>query len=97
MDEMQKCNPKPITIKTESKHNIPAQSTRLIHATITVSKYHPTIWTIQTLPQFDERAMYSSQHNNPERQESPHQNSQHHYFPYKITRNINGGITNFET
>ena len=30
-DEMQKGNPKPITSKTESKHTIPAQSTRSIH------------------------------------------------------------------
>ena len=55
-DEMQKCNPKPITIKTEEKHTIPAQATRIIHASITVSIDHPITGTVQPLPQFDENA-----------------------------------------
>ena len=55
-DEMQKCNPKPITIKTEGKHTIPAQSTRIINASIHVSNDHPETGTIQALPQFDECA-----------------------------------------
>ena len=55
-DEMQKCNPKPIFIKTESKHTIPARSTRLIHASIPVSNEHPIIGTLQLLPTFDECA-----------------------------------------
>ena len=55
-DEMQKCNPKPITIKTEEKHTIPAQATRTIHASITVSNDHPITGTIQALLQFDENA-----------------------------------------
>ena len=53
---MQKCNPEPITIKTEEKHTIPAQATRIIHASITVSNDHPITGTIQPLPQFDENA-----------------------------------------
>ena len=53
-DEMQ--NPKPITIETESKHTIPARSTRVIHASIFVSNYHPITGTVQPLPQFDECA-----------------------------------------
>ena len=55
-DERQKCNPKPITIKTEAKHTIPAHSTRIIYATILVSTEHPITGTIQPLPQFDECA-----------------------------------------
>ena len=55
-DERQKCNPKPITIKTEAKHTIPAHSTRIIYATIPVSTEHPITGTIQPLPQFDECA-----------------------------------------
>ena len=55
-DEMQKCNPKPITIKTEAKHTIPAHSTRIIYASIPVSTEHPITGTIQPLPQFDECA-----------------------------------------
>ena len=55
-DEMQKCNPKPITIKTDAKHTIPAHSTRIIYASIPVSSEHPITGTIQTLPQFDECA-----------------------------------------
>ena len=39
--EMQKGNPKPITIKTEGKHTIPAQPTRIIYASIPVSNDHP--------------------------------------------------------
>ena len=53
---MQMCNPKPITVKTEEKHTIPAQSTRIIHASITVSTDHPITGTIQPLPQYDENA-----------------------------------------
>ena len=55
-DEMQKRNPKPITIKTEEKHTIPAQAARIIHASITVSNVHPITGTVQPLPQFDENA-----------------------------------------
>ena len=55
-DEMQKCNPKPIMIKTEAKHTIPAHSTRTIYASIPVSTEHPITGTIQPLPQFDECA-----------------------------------------
>ena len=55
-DERQKCNPKPITIKTEAKHTIPAHSTRIIYATIPVSIEHSITGTIQPLPQFDECA-----------------------------------------
>ena len=55
-DEMQKCNPKPITIKTEAKHTIPAHSTRTIYATIPVSTEHSITDTIQPLPQLDECA-----------------------------------------
>ena len=53
-DEMQKCNPKPIMIETESKHTIPAHSTRIIYASIPGSTEHPITGTIQPLPQFDE-------------------------------------------
>ena len=53
-DEMQKCNPKPIMIKTESKHTIPAHATRIVYASIPVSTEHPITGTIQPLPQFDE-------------------------------------------
>ena len=55
-DERQKCNPKPITIKTEAKHTIPAHSTRIIYATIPVSTEHPITGKTQPLPQFDECA-----------------------------------------
>ena len=54
--EMQKGNPKPITIKTEGKHTIPAQPTRIIYASIPVSNDHPKTGTIQPLPHFDECA-----------------------------------------
>ena len=53
-DEMQ--NSKPITIKTEGKHTIPAQATHIIHASITVSNDHPITGSVQLLPQFDETA-----------------------------------------
>ena len=53
-DEMQKCNPKPIMIKTESKHTIPAHATRIIYLSKLVSTEHPITGTIQPLPQFDE-------------------------------------------
>ena len=53
-DEMQKCNPKPILIKTESKHTIPSHATRIIYASISVSTEHPITGTIQPLPHFDE-------------------------------------------
>ena len=55
-DERQKCNPKPITIKTEAKHTIPAHSTRIIYATMPVSIEHSITGTVQPLPQFDECA-----------------------------------------
>ena len=55
-DEMRKCNPKPITIKTEAKHTIPAHSTRIIYASIHVSTEHPITGTIQPLPHIDECA-----------------------------------------
>ena len=55
-DERQKCNHKPITIKTEEKHTIQAQATRIIHASITASNDHPITGTVQPLPQFDENA-----------------------------------------
>ena len=55
-DEMQKCNLKPITIKTEAKHTIPAQATRIIYATIPVTTEHTITGTIQPLPQFDENS-----------------------------------------
>ena len=45
-DEMQKCNSKPIMIKTESKHTIPAHGTRIIYASIPVSTEHPITGTI---------------------------------------------------
>ena len=52
--EMQKSNPKPITIKTEAKHTIPAHATRIIYASRPVSTEHPITGTIQPQPQFDE-------------------------------------------
>ena len=55
-DEMQKCNLKPITIKTEAKHTIPAQATRIIYAVIPVTTEHTITGTIQPLPQFDENS-----------------------------------------
>ena len=53
-DEMQKCNLKPIMIKTEAKHTIPAHSTRIIYAFIPVSTDHSITGTTHPLPQFDE-------------------------------------------
>ena len=53
---MQKCNPKPITIKTGGKHTIPAEATRIIHASITVNNDHLITGTVLPLPQFDETA-----------------------------------------
>ena len=50
-DEMQKCNPKPITIKTEGKHTFPAQE--IIQVSATVSNDHPITGTVQPLAQFD--------------------------------------------
>ena len=55
-DGMQKCNPKPITIKTKAKHTILAHSTPTIYALIPVSTEHPITGTIPPLPQFDECA-----------------------------------------
>ena len=55
-DEVQNCNPKTITIKTRSKQTIPAQCTRIIHASIPVGNDHPINGTIQPLPQFGECA-----------------------------------------
>ena len=55
-DEMQKCNLKPITIRTEAKHTIPAQATRIIYAVIPVTTEHTITGTIQPLPQFDENS-----------------------------------------
>ena len=55
-DEMQKCNLKPITIKTEAKHTIPAQATRITYAAIPVTTEHTITGTIQPLPQFDENS-----------------------------------------
>ena len=46
----------PIMIRTEEKHTIPAQATRIIHASITVSNDRPINGTIQPLPQFDENS-----------------------------------------
>ena len=51
---MQIYNPKLITIKTDSKHTIRAQSIRIIHASIPVSNDHSITGTVQPLPQFDE-------------------------------------------
>ena len=56
-EETQKCNPKPITIKTGSKHTLSAQSTRVMDASIPVSNGHPITGKIQSLPQFDENAI----------------------------------------
>ena len=53
-DEMQKCNLKPIVIKTDAKHAIPAHSTRIVYASIPVITDHSRTGTIQPLPQFDE-------------------------------------------
>ena len=55
-DELQKCNPQPITIKTDAKQTIPAHSTRIIYASIPVSNEHPKTGTIQPPPHFDECA-----------------------------------------
>ena len=55
-DGLQKRNPKLITFKTEGKHTIHAQSTRIIYASISVSNDHPITGTIQHPPQFDECA-----------------------------------------
>ena len=53
-DEMQNSNPKPIMIKIESNHTIPAHATLIIYASIPVSTEHPITGTIQPPPQFDE-------------------------------------------
>ena len=53
---MQKCARGPIKTKIEGKHTIPAQATRVIHASVTVSKDHPITGTAQLLPQFEETA-----------------------------------------
>ena len=55
-DEMQKCNSKPITIRTKNKHTVSAQSTRIIYMSIRASNLHPIPGTVQPLPQFDECA-----------------------------------------
>ena len=52
-NEIQKCNHKPIRVRTESEHTIPTQSERIIHASLSVSNDHPITGTVQPLPQFD--------------------------------------------
>ena len=51
---MHKCNPTHITITTERHHRIPAQATRIVHASITANLYHLICRNIQHLPQFHE-------------------------------------------
>ena len=53
-DEMQKCNPKPIIIKTEAKHTMLAHSNRIIYASIPVRTDHSITGTMQPLPLFAE-------------------------------------------
>ena len=53
-DDMQKCNPKPITIETENRYTLLAQSTRSIHASISVRNDHSRTGTVKLRPQFDE-------------------------------------------
>ena len=55
-DEMQKCNPKPITIRTGGKHTIPANATKTIFAAIAIESDKTITGTIQPLPQYDETA-----------------------------------------
>ena len=55
-DKMQNCNVKPITVRSENEHTIPAQATPNIYASISVSNDHPITGTVQPLPQFDENA-----------------------------------------
>ena len=57
-NEMQNFNPNPITVKTESKHTIPAQFSRVIHASIAGGNDYPLTGTVQLLPQFDECAKF---------------------------------------
>ena len=53
-DKMQKCNPKPISIRTKSKHTKPARATRFIEASIVANNDNPI--TVQLLPKFDDCA-----------------------------------------
>ena len=86
-DERQKCNPKPITIKTEEKHTIPAQATRIIHASITTSNDHSITGTHS-----------SPSNNNSPRQTSRDKNSEHHRLPlYSNATYETSRITNTET
>ena len=55
-DEMQKCGPKPITLRTESKHTITEQSIRIMHASISVSNDYSIIGSAQSLSEYDENA-----------------------------------------
>ena len=42
--------------QARGKHIIPAQATRIIHASVTVSNDHAITGTVQPLPHFDETA-----------------------------------------
>ena len=76
-DEMQKFNPMPITMKTETKHAIHVQSSRIIHASIPVSNDHTISGSKLPLPQFNECATHCSPgNNNSQIQTSHHQNNQ---------------------
>ena len=85
-DERQKCNPKPITIKTEEKHTIPAQATRIIHASITTSNGHPITGTVQTSTTVRRKCKTHSSpsNNNSPRQTSRDKSSEHHRLPLYI-------------
>ena len=63
-DEMPKCIPKPITVRTVSEHPVSAQATRIIQAPITANNDHPITAILKLLPQFDGPAKLNGQRQN---------------------------------
>ena len=55
-DEIKKCNPHPIQIRTNVTQMVPAQQTLTVNAVAITNIEHPITDTIQPQPQFDEDA-----------------------------------------
>ena len=55
-DEMKKCNPHPIQIRTNGTQTVPAQQTLTVNAVAITNIEHPITGTIQPQPQLDEDA-----------------------------------------
>ena len=86
-DELQKWNPKPIAIKTEIKHTMPAHSTRIIHASTSVSNDHTITGTVQPLPQFDGKLIVAPATTTVRHKRVAIKTANTTDFPYTITPN----------